>query len=82
MTLLPNDDADNCPVNELVRYDNEKPNVIMANYKFDATEIGPRSSIFTITEQVKYKYNVRTSGEKSFRQSNQVEATVTVCGME
>lgn len=52
------------------------------SYQLEAAEGSPRSSIFTVSEPAKYKYNVRTGGDKSFRQSNLVEATVTVCGKE
>lgn len=81
LTLLPKGDAE-CPVNELVRYESSKGLIATHNYQFDAEEEGPRSSVFTVTEQVKYTYNVRTGGSTSFWQSNLVEATVTVCGKE
>jgi len=81
LTLLPKDNA-RCPINELVRYETPKGLIALSNFKFDATEEGPRSSIFTISEKVKYYYNVRTGGDTSFRSSNLIEASVTVCGKE
>lgn len=77
--------SDKCPINELNSFKTASGLATTRRYLLEADSKKPRStesSIFTVSDPVKMPYFVKVGGDVSFRQSNLVQATVTVCGKE